>query len=419
MTSFARPGSGGMTSTVWNKNNFSSLERRNFNRTISSPYSKSWCSSTTDQDDNLSKSSIVSQKRKRYSRSGSSCSNSSVLTEDNSVMISELDRRHIFDSSNVNRYSDLIDKDDDSSSSDEQHRNVMRRRMASHTEFRDSPNSLPSVDRSSYSYATSHNVITSHTPAGMSKSHVISSSGSPSNSSPSDVFSSYRGLSSLRINTNSCATVDPHDDQDAAKLSSTHLKTFKTLLKDSSSSSCFASSSGSGKTSLAASSCSSRKSMSGSSSGGGMDSYCSLSSLDSFGSPSSPSSKSVAVVPVNYNEEQQDQYGRVRRRPDHNSRYNGRNKSHSRRRSRSSSRPYSSHRSSAKTSKTSTSGKTYTQSYVDLPLEWWERSEGCKEAKLDHMDRVDNLCSSREELVLLTTLWRDDIVLEPNMFPCK
>lgn len=240
--------------------------------------------------------------------------------------------------------------------------------------------------------------------------------GSPSNSSPSDVFSSYRGLSSLRINTNSCATVDPHDDQDAAKLSSTHAKSFKTLLKDSSSSSCFASSSGSGKTSLAASSSgSSRKSMSGSSSGGGMDSYCSLSSLDSLGSPSS---KSVAVVPVNYNEEHQDQYGRVRRRPDHiSNRYNDRNKSHSRRRSRSSSRPYSSNRSSAMTSKTSTSGKTYTQSYVDLPLEWWERSEGCKEAKLDHMDRVDNVCSSREELVLLTTLWRDDIVLEPNMFP--
>ena len=29
------------------------------------------------------------------------------------------------------------------------------------------------------------------------------------------------------------------------------------------------------------------------------------------------------------------------------------------------------------------------------------------------------MCGSRESLVLKTTLWKEDIVLEPNMFPCK
>ncbi len=57
--------------------------------------------------------------------------------------------------------------------------------------------------------------------------------------------------------------------------------------------------------------------------------------------------------------------------------------------------------------------------YSDLPLEWWEREEDCKTAKMQHMERVDNVCRSREDLVLLTTLWRDDITMEPNMFPCK
>lgn len=58
-------------------------------------------------------------------------------------------------------------------------------------------------------------------------------------------------------------------------------------------------------------------------------------------------------------------------------------------------------------------------SYRDLPLEWWERTEHCKEAKLRHTDRIDHMCGSRESLVLKTTLWKEDIVLEPNMFPCK
>jgi hypothetical protein len=56
----------------------------------------------------------------------------------------------------------------------------------------------------------------------------------------------------------------------------------------------------------------------------------------------------------------------------------------------------------------------------ELPIEWWERSEGCKDAKLAHMIRVDNIFEcDRERLIMLTTLWKDDIVLEPNMFPCK
>jgi len=55
--------------------------------------------------------------------------------------------------------------------------------------------------------------------------------------------------------------------------------------------------------------------------------------------------------------------------------------------------------------------------FVDLPLEFWERSDECKLAKLAHMDRVDSLCDSRERLVRLTTLAHADTVLEPNMFP--
>lgn len=53
-----------------------------------------------------------------------------------------------------------------------------------------------------------------------------------------------------------------------------------------------------------------------------------------------------------------------------------------------------------------------------LPIEWWDRAEDCKDAKLAHVDRVDALCDySREQLVLDTTLWKTDPALEPNMFP--
>jgi hypothetical protein len=68
--------------------------------------------------------------------------------------------------------------------------------------------------------------------------------------------------------------------------------------------------------------------------------------------------------------------------------------------------------------------------FSDLPLEWWQRSPGCKEAKIQHMARVDRIMDGvgeteaeikdgRERLVMLTTLWQEDIVLEPNMFPCE
>jgi hypothetical protein len=60
-----------------------------------------------------------------------------------------------------------------------------------------------------------------------------------------------------------------------------------------------------------------------------------------------------------------------------------------------------------------------TRRLEDLPLEWWERAVDCKEAKSLHTERVDRFCESRERLVLLTTLCREDIVMELNMFPCK
>jgi hypothetical protein len=57
--------------------------------------------------------------------------------------------------------------------------------------------------------------------------------------------------------------------------------------------------------------------------------------------------------------------------------------------------------------------------YSDLPIEYWERSEPCKNAKEYHTKKLDRLWDSREDLVLQTTLWRKDTVLERNMFPCK
>ena len=54
-----------------------------------------------------------------------------------------------------------------------------------------------------------------------------------------------------------------------------------------------------------------------------------------------------------------------------------------------------------------------------LPLEFWEREEGCLIAKNAHMDYIDDIMSSREDLIMLTTLWKQDTALEPNMFPYK
>lgn len=52
-----------------------------------------------------------------------------------------------------------------------------------------------------------------------------------------------------------------------------------------------------------------------------------------------------------------------------------------------------------------------------LPIEFWDRSEACREAKSRHVAKIDALCESREQLVLDTTLWKEDPTMEPNMFP--
>jgi hypothetical protein len=57
--------------------------------------------------------------------------------------------------------------------------------------------------------------------------------------------------------------------------------------------------------------------------------------------------------------------------------------------------------------------------FSDLPLEWWERDQECQDAKFHHVDQIDRLCSSREFLVLQTTLWKRETELERNMFPCE
>lgn len=58
--------------------------------------------------------------------------------------------------------------------------------------------------------------------------------------------------------------------------------------------------------------------------------------------------------------------------------------------------------------------------FSDLILSWWERDGDCKDAKVAHVDKIDSFCSEdRERLILLTSLWRQDTVLEPNMFPCE
>lgn len=57
--------------------------------------------------------------------------------------------------------------------------------------------------------------------------------------------------------------------------------------------------------------------------------------------------------------------------------------------------------------------------YSELPLEWWERSDECKDAKSFHLKKIDRLCGDRESLVIQTTLWKEDIALEKNLFSCK
>lgn len=57
------------------------------------------------------------------------------------------------------------------------------------------------------------------------------------------------------------------------------------------------------------------------------------------------------------------------------------------------------------------------EKFSDLPIEWWERNEECKDAKSLHTEKIDYFWPSREDLVLQTTLADEDTVLEPNMFP--
>lgn len=84
------------------------------------------------------------------------------------------------------------------------------------------------------------------------------------------------------------------------------------------------------------------------------------------------------------------------------------------------SRSSSPHKKAKRNEESCVSRKLYRNpKYSDLPLEWWERGEGCKDAKTLHVSKIDELCESREQLVLHTTLWKKKTVLEPNMFPCK
>lgn len=54
-----------------------------------------------------------------------------------------------------------------------------------------------------------------------------------------------------------------------------------------------------------------------------------------------------------------------------------------------------------------------------LPLEFWEREEDCKAMKSEHLWYIDQVMPSRERLIMLTTLWKTDVAMEPNMFPYK
>lgn len=52
-----------------------------------------------------------------------------------------------------------------------------------------------------------------------------------------------------------------------------------------------------------------------------------------------------------------------------------------------------------------------------LPLQYWERTQECLEAKWRHTELIDETYTSREDRILQTTLRDLDIVLEPNPFP--
>ncbi|CAH0481156.1 unnamed protein product [Peronospora belbahrii] len=52
-----------------------------------------------------------------------------------------------------------------------------------------------------------------------------------------------------------------------------------------------------------------------------------------------------------------------------------------------------------------------------LIVEYWGRTDECLKRKWAHMEMVDQMFASREELILATTLHHKETVLEPNMFP--
>jgi hypothetical protein len=60
---------------------------------------------------------------------------------------------------------------------------------------------------------------------------------------------------------------------------------------------------------------------------------------------------------------------------------------------------------------------------MDLPMEFWVRTEECKELKSRHLDYIDRHYSTREDFIEDTVFCdpftgeQRDIVLEPNMFP--
>lgn len=52
-----------------------------------------------------------------------------------------------------------------------------------------------------------------------------------------------------------------------------------------------------------------------------------------------------------------------------------------------------------------------------LRLSYWKRNAETQQAKDDHVDYLETLPFSREELILKTTLRDADIAIEKNMFP--
>lgn len=52
-----------------------------------------------------------------------------------------------------------------------------------------------------------------------------------------------------------------------------------------------------------------------------------------------------------------------------------------------------------------------------LEIEYWPRTEECKELKWLHFEKLDALCTSREDHIYQSILVDTATVFEPNMFP--